>query len=37
MINIAAGAGWRNEQYETHVGDPGGWVIHWYFLRYTSR
>ena len=37
MINIAAGAESRTEQYETRGGDPGGWVIHWYFLRYTSR
>ena len=27
MINIAAGAEWRNEQYETRAGDPAAWTV----------
>ena len=27
MINIAAGAEWRNEQYETVAGDPESWTV----------
>ena len=27
MINIAAGAEWRNEQYETSAGDPASWTV----------
>ena len=27
MINIAAGAEWRNEQYETRAGDPASWTV----------
>ena len=27
MINIAAGAEWRNEQYETRAGDPESWTV----------
>ena len=27
MINIAAGAEWRNEQYETRAGDPVSWTV----------
>ena len=27
MINIAAGAEWRNEQYETVAGDPASWTV----------
>ena len=27
MINIAAGAEWRNEQYRTTTGDPESWTV----------
>ena len=27
VINIAAGAEWRNEQYETRAGDPASWTV----------
>ena len=27
MLNIAAGAEWRNEQYETRAGDPESWTV----------
>ena len=27
MINIAAGAEWRNEQYQTTAGDPTSWTV----------
>ena len=27
MINIAAGAEWRNEQYQTTAGDPESWTV----------
>ena len=27
MINMAAGAEWRNEQYETRAGDPASWTV----------
>ena len=27
MINIAAGAEWRNEQYQTVAGDPESWTV----------
>ena len=27
MIHIAAGAEWRNEQYETVAGDPASWTV----------
>ena len=27
LINIAAGAEWRNEQYETVAGDPESWTV----------
>ena len=27
MVNIAAGAEWRNEQYQTTTGDPESWTV----------
>ncbi len=27
MINLAAGAEWRNEQYQTQAGDPASWTV----------
>ena len=27
MVNIAAGAEWRNEQYQTTAGDPASWTV----------
>ncbi len=27
MVNIAAGAEWRNEQYQTTTGDPASWTV----------
>ena len=27
MINVAAGAEWRNEQYHLGAGDPASWAI----------
>ena len=27
MVNVAAGAEWRNEQYQTAAGDPASWTV----------